>query len=286
MKEIEGKKMAENNYPFLYSSTELSKYFGITIKGIEYYEKESLISPHRVGTEKERRFNLADTYRLFLSRYYKQAGFSIKEIRSLLNQNQIKQVATSIKKQENKLQQQEIWLQAVNSNLDRVQKLLIKVRNSKSIFEYKDCPAFKRLFLRKLNGPHLENSNQAKEYKYWNKLMPITNGGLFYSCRQLLKRESYLSPEVDMLITKENFKNFHFNGSNRVTDIASKKCLHTILIGDANKIGKINWLLPALNKLKADGNHLTGNVLTSILFVKHGSNKDIRYDEAWLPIEK
>lgn len=278
--------MAENNYPFLYSSTELSKYFGITIKGIEYYEKKGLISPHRVGSEKERRFNLADTYRLFLSRYYKQAGFSIKEIRSLLNQNKIEQVITSIKKQENKLKQQEILLQAVNSNLDRVQKLLIKVKNAKPVFEYKNCPAFKRLFLRRLNGPHLENSSQAKEYKYWNKLMPITNGGLFYPYKQLLKRESHLSPEVDMLITKKDFKNFHFTSSNRVTDIASKKCLHTILIGDANKIEKIDWLLPALNKLKADGNHLAGNVLTSLLFVKHGSNKDIRYDEAWLPIEK
>lgn len=72
-------------YPYVYTSSELGKYFGISIKGIEYYERKKLINPKRVGNNNQRQFNLNDTYRIFMARYLSQSGLTLNDTLDVLN---------------------------------------------------------------------------------------------------------------------------------------------------------------------------------------------------------
>lgn len=275
--------MTKKDYPYEYSSVQLGKFFGITVKGIEYYEKKGLISPERVGSEKERRFNLKDTYKLFLSRYFKQADFSLKEIHNIFEQTDLKDITEIINQKENEIHKQELLLHAINESLKHTSNVLEKISNmQESFFEIKSAsPEMKWLFVRNMNSPHIDNESQLKEYKRWNELMPITHGSLRYKKEDILANKD-LNPDIGMLISSQDFKTFDFKNSDRVNSVNDELCVYTVLIGNANEIKKDNWLRPAKQFIKSNNLEITGNIVTSFLLVK----QDIRYDEAWIPVRK
>lgn len=280
--------MIKKIYPYEYSSVQLSKFFGISVKGIEYYEKKGLISPKRIGIEKDRRFNLSDTYKLFLSRYFKQADFSINEIHSLLQQTDINEINKILNQKVMKIHEEEIRLHTIERSLTHTSQLLTKVTaTNKPIFEIITRPAMNWLFVREINGPHTDSAIQLKEYKTWNQLMPITHGSLKYSLDDIKNAESNeLNPSIGMLVLSTDFNQFNLQFSNRVQSFSPLLCLHTILIGDANDIKSMNWLIPAKQYLRDHSLKLCGDIITSLLLVKPENKFDLRYDEAWLPIEK
>jgi DNA-binding transcriptional MerR regulator len=66
-----------------YSISELSKIFMITSRTIRYYESEGLISPKRQGTQ--RCYNHRDKIRLQLILRGKRVGFSLAEIKAIID---------------------------------------------------------------------------------------------------------------------------------------------------------------------------------------------------------
>jgi len=66
-----------------YSMTQLAREFDLTSRAIRYYEQEGLIAPSRRG--RTRVFSLRDRTRLRLILRGRRLGFSIAEIREILN---------------------------------------------------------------------------------------------------------------------------------------------------------------------------------------------------------
>ncbi len=66
-----------------YSISELSEEFGITPRTLRYYEDESLITPKREG--QARIYSTSDRARLIWILRGKRVGFSITDIREVLN---------------------------------------------------------------------------------------------------------------------------------------------------------------------------------------------------------
>lgn len=66
-----------------YSISELSEEFGITPRTLRYYEDQHLLSPRRVG--QSRIYSAADRARLIWILRGKRVGFSITDIREVLD---------------------------------------------------------------------------------------------------------------------------------------------------------------------------------------------------------
>lgn len=66
-----------------YSMTQLAREFDLTSRAIRYYEQEGLIAPTRRG--RTRVFSLRDRTRLRLIQRGRRLGFSIAEIREILD---------------------------------------------------------------------------------------------------------------------------------------------------------------------------------------------------------
>ena len=66
-----------------YSISQLSREFGITTRAIRFYEDEGLLSPERMG--RQRIYRPRDYTRLKLILRGKRLGFSLGEIRDMLN---------------------------------------------------------------------------------------------------------------------------------------------------------------------------------------------------------
>jgi len=277
--------MAKQHYPYIYSSSELGKYFGITIKGIEYYEKKGLIKPSRVGNSKQRRFNLMETYRIWMTRYLRQIGFNVDQTLALLNAKQPATAQASFADMIDKLKSQQMRLNVTIQVLERHLDLLRKLEVDSS-GELEPSPSFKWLFLRSMDRAHDSNDRQSKEYREWNELMPITDASIKYKLSDVLSTDTDLEPEIGMVVTSENFKKFGLSESVRVKTIPSQTCLHVILAGDSQQVESREWLQPAIDYIHSNQLQLQGDVVTSLLLVLDNDETHIRFDEAWLPVGK
>lgn len=273
-------------YPYVYTSSELGKYFGISIKGIEYYEKKKLVKPDRVGKSKQRRFNLAETYRVFMARYLRQAGFDISDTLEILNASDKKAVLNSYEELLQNLQVKRKHLEIITEIMNHNLTLLNTAKQGQPKFELIKSPIFKRLFLRKMDGPHQSNEEQTAEFRQWNMLLPISNASLRYKKDDILQKTDYIEPEMDMIITKEYFKEFSLKESERVEEVPSTTCLHTILMGNAQDIERKIWFNSVRKELKEKNFCLNGDIITSLLLVLDNEKTQIRYDEAWIPVTK
>lgn len=272
-------------YPYVYTSSQLGKYFGISIKGIEYYERKKLINPKRVGNNNQRQFNLNDTYRIFMARYLSQSGLTLNDTLDVLNasneQIALKFLVKNLHDSEKEFARINASIEVMTHNI----KLLQKVLNYHIFFEIIKSPTLKTLFLREMDGPHKSNQEQTDEYRTWNKLMPITNGSIRYRKKDILNKTSKIEPEIEMIISEKYFTAFGLKNSNRVNTIPSKTCLHTVVVGNAQNIDNKGWLNSIRSYLKENNYLLNGDIITSLLLVLDNSQKHIRYDEAWIPIK-
>lgn len=277
-------KQPEHRYPYIYTSSELGKYFGITIKGIEYYEKKGLIKPNRVGNNKQRQFNLMETYRIWMTRYLRQIGFNVDQTLNVLNAEKPVAAEDAFAAMIAKLKRQQLRLNTTIEVLEHNLALLKKVDDG-PFFEVTDSPDFKWLFLRSMEGAHRSDAHQSDEYRQWNELMPITDASVRYGHTAVVSDEKDLEPEIGMIMTSAHFDKFGLSSSTRVQSIPGQKCLHTVLVGDSQQIESRQWLQPALDELRRRHLNLQGDVLTSVLLVLDNDETHVRFDEAWLPVE-
>lgn len=273
-------------YPYVYTSSELGKYFGISIKGIEYYEKKKLVKPDRVGKSKQRRFNLNETYRVFMARYLRQAGFDINDTLRILNSPNKSTALNSYKELLQSLQLKRKYSEIIIKVMSHNLALLKNAKQEQPKFELIKSPVFKRLFLREMDGPHQSNEEQTEEYRQWNKLLPISNASLRYKKDDILKRTANIEPEMGMIITKDYFNEFALKESERVEEVPSTTCLHTVLMGNAQDIERKIWFNSIRKELKNQHFYLNGDIITSLLLVLDNEKTQIRYDEAWIPVTK
>lgn len=273
-------------YPYVYTSSELGKYFGISIKGIEYYEKKKLVKPDRVGKSKQRRFNLNETYRVFMARYLRQAGFDINDTLMILNSSNENTALNSYKELLQSLQLKRKYSEIIIKVMSHNLALLRNAKQEQPKCELIKSPVFKRLFLREMDGPHQSNEEQTEEYRQWNKLLPISNASLRYKKDDILKRTANIEPEMGMIITKDYFNEFALKESERVEEVPSTTCLHTVLMGNAQDIEQKIWFNSIRKELKNQNYCLNGDIITSLLLVLDNEKTQIRYDEAWIPVTK
>lgn len=277
------KQPSDQQYPYVYSSSELGKYFGITIKGIEYYEKKGLIKPSRVGNNKQRRFDLMETYRIWMTRYLRQTGFNIDQTLTILNAQRPATAEKSFEEMIAALQRKQLKLDATVAVLQRHLELL-KQLDAGPYFQLEQSPHYQWLFLRSMEKAHQSDAQQSKEYLQWNELMPITDASIRYGQDAINTGQVDLEPEIGMLITNDYFEKFGLAASDRVVSVPSRDCLHTILVGDSQQIKRREWLQPALDVIQARRLHLSGDVVTSLLLVLDNDETHLRFDEAWLPV--
>lgn len=273
-------------YPYVYTSSELGKYFGISIKGIEYYEKKKLVKPGRVGKSRQRRFNLNETYRVFMARYLRQAGFDISDTLEILNSPDKNTALDSYDELLQNLQLKKKHLEIIEEVMSHNLALLETAKPGQPKYELTGSPVFKRLFLREMDGPHQSNEEQTEEYRQWNMLLPISNASLRYKKDDILKKTANIEPEMDMIITKDYFNEFALKESERVEEVPSTTCLHTVLMGNAQDIERKIWFNSVRKELKDQHLFLNGDIITALLLVLDNEKTQIRYDEAWIPVTK
>ena len=271
---------------YIYSSVELSKFYGMSVKGLSFYEKHGLIDSVRLGSGNVRRYDLNECYRLASVRMLRNCGLSIEHIAQILEAKHDDEFTSSVNVQLKKLRKQ-IQLQAMQ--LDLLENMFQQIDTVKSLdtvpCEIVNADGFYRLFLRKFNDSHHSTSSQTSEFRKWNSVMPIANGSMKYPIAKLLDKAADINTEIGMIVSAQDFDHLGLSVSERVEFIPSGRFVHTIIFGSQKDLNSLDRLQPALNYIRDHGLQLHGDAFTKLIYPCNIAEEVIRYDEVWLPIE-
>ena len=269
---------------YVYSSSELSKFYGLTIKGMAYYEQCGLVTPERVGLDKVRRYSLLDNYRLFYTRFYKNMGLSIRETADLLENNTPEHLAGDLDGHISRLRR-EVWFQRrMLEELERLRRLLPGAAGEPSFSVICEEEGFYRLFIRPFSGPHKSSREETLEYKTWNDYLPVANASLRFPLADCLSDREELDTEIGLILREGDFRAIGLQESGRTQYIPAGRFLHTFLCGEAERLDRKDWLRPALTWMQAHRLRQTGDAFTKMIMVLRQDGRDLRCDEAWFPV--
>ncbi len=124
------KPVETSNRDRTYSITELCKEFDVTPRTLRFYEQKGLLSPARRGWT--RLFSYRDRARLSLILRGKRVGFSLEEIKEMLDLynlrdgqlTQLRVASTKMRERLNALQQQRIELDQAIADLERTVEIV------------------------------------------------------------------------------------------------------------------------------------------------------------------
>ena len=274
----------EGKFEYVYSSSEVSKFYGLTVKGMEYYEKCGLVVPERTGQSKVRRYSLLENYRLYFSRLYKNAGFSIQQTVDMLENNTAEYLDGELDRHIAGMRRNIMIEQRTVEELEHVRRMM-HLADEAPFFEVVEETGFYRLFLRRFNGPHRSSHEETREYKTWNDYLPITNASLRFPLEDCVSNADEVDTEIGLIVREKDFEALGLGVSGRTQYIPAGRFLHTLISGDASAISSKTRLQPALDYMQAHGLKQTGDAFTRMISVLQCPGGDIRCDEAWFPVE-
>ncbi|MEL6436873.1 MAG: MerR family DNA-binding transcriptional regulator [Pseudomonadota bacterium] len=123
---IEGTKIEET-----FRIGELAREFDVTLRTLRFYEDKGLLSPRRVGNV--RLYSRGDRARLRIILLGKRVGFSLKDIREILelydpNSNNSRQLEVSIEKGETQLGKLHDERKKLDESIDELETTLTHLR--------------------------------------------------------------------------------------------------------------------------------------------------------------
>lgn len=278
--------MSDKETAFVYSSSEVAQYYGMTIKGMEYYESRGLVHPERVGSGKIRRYSLLDSYRLFFARMFKNLGVGLPETLDILENNRLSHLEDAFQKQIITMRSALAIQQRMLEGLEHTRDLMAVIESGELPMKITEEDGFYRLFLRQFNGPHTSSDENTAEYRNWNDYLPITNASLRIPLADCLARRPQVDTQVGMIIKARDFHALGLKESERTEQIPAGRFLYTVIRAEWKDLGSGDWLHPALDYMETHNLRQTGDTFTRMIFVlRDEDGSESRYDEAWFPIE-
>ena len=101
----------------LYSIGEVSKICNVSKKALRFYDEIGIISPDQISSNNYRYYSRASLLDLTVLKYYKQMGFKLEEMRTLLSSEEYRPIERGFLEKMNELQDEQI---AVNVKLTSV----------------------------------------------------------------------------------------------------------------------------------------------------------------------
>ena len=271
---------------YVYSSTELSRYYGISVKGMEFYEQKNLVHPERIGPGKTRRYNLLDCYQLSAARMLRNCGFKIEDTAALLENNRPEFLREELGERAEQIEESIRLQEGVLRGIERIREGIRKVEEE----DFTPCltshGGFYRLFIRQFTGIHTSTRRESDQLSLWNSLMPVTEASLRFSKEELQGQGERLNTEVGMILSEADFETFGLQETERVTHIAPGRAVYGIVAGPETELDRKRWLQGLLDFVADRGLTIAGDGFSRLIFVmQDGQGARRRYDEVWIPVE-
>ncbi|MCR4885191.1 MAG: MerR family transcriptional regulator [Clostridiales bacterium] len=275
----------KNRKDYVYSSTELSRYYGLTVKGMEFYERKNLIHPERIGKGKMRRIDLKNCYRLATVRMLQNCGFSLNDSAELLERNTPEYLAERMAGRAEKLAADLEVQKGILEHIREKERLIRLVGDGGCRPVLVQTEPAVRLFVRLFNDEHESTDEETQEFAFWNTLMPITEASLCFPLRDILSEKPDLETEIGMIMTEKEMDRLGVKRSGRVQPIAGGLAVYGICAFEETVLDRKEPLKECLDFIRENGLQCCADGYSRLIHVmKNDRGESIRYDEVWFPV--
>ena len=113
-----------------YTISEISKLYGIGTDSLRYYEEAGALEPKR-GKNNYRLYRLKDVYRLNIIRDLLQLGFSMKQVKTYLDCQNLEHTLIMLEDEKKKIREQEERLKLAEESIRKRMEHINKYREAK-----------------------------------------------------------------------------------------------------------------------------------------------------------
>lgn len=267
-----------------YRTSQIAEYYGITNKGLEFYEDKGILSPKRQENGKYRVFELQDCYTMYGAKMFRRCGFSVEETLGMVNCHDFNVYRENMLQKKLVIDQEISIQQRLSYHIQLIVNLLGNLTELTHQYSIVERPAMYRLFVRLCSAPHSSTKKESEEFARWNNWVPINRASLHFPAKQLLQGKSRIDTGIGNVILKEDFDLLRFEESQRIVFYPPCKSIYTVISGDPNDLGTAEWVASALGNLREKGLILQDDPISRFIGIFETAKGIRRFDELWLPI--
>lgn len=267
----------------LYKIGDVSKILGISSDIMRYYEKKGIVKPIKGKDNDYRYYESWDVNFLIECLWFKEYGYTTKEIADLVSQRSYDDLYNSLKEKQTILQQKIAYQNLLLERLCQQTSLLDEKRSCIGVCEISESPDILR-YLNRFNYVYQESEQLRHLTKKWKSVLPFTRRSFHIDLDVLEHKGNEFS--WGFSLETKYAKQLGIDEEPLVTHLSPKKCIHYVF----KEPGKDNFsprlLQPILDFAK--NNHLTitdaadGNLLCSV----REDGVMTGYFEAWVPVSE
>lgn len=267
-----------------YRSSEIARYYGMTNKGLQFYEDKGILTPERAENGKYRVFHLDDCYTIYQAKLLRRCGFSVDDTMQLIDRSDERAYRERMLKRKKEVEKEVKAMERVAFHMDEVCALLADLDGRCGRYEEALRPPMLRLFVRTYASPHECSQEEAEEFALWNNWLPVNRASLLFPREAALSGTEAIDTGIGNIMLEPDFALLGFPRSSRVTFYPQARCIYTVVSGDPQNMSDPRWLSGAMAHLEERGLALRGDILTRYIGIFDRPGGQRRFDEAWLPV--
>ena len=269
-----------------YKIGEASKVLGMTNDTLRYYESKGIIAPQRDEESGYRYYDSWDINFLLDSMWFRSYGFSILDITSMINVDDLDTYIERCHQQEINLQETINDYQQKLRYLIEYSKGLKEIKKSLGEFKIVESPAL--LFQERISICQGDEIDSASEnlISNWTKLIPQVSHTFIASLDKteeeiLLHKLSWgFSLPVEVALDQQLDQN------PKVEFIPNLKCVHTVFYANEKGTFQDCFLNQVVFPIIEQGYNIIKSPIGRQLASVHKDDRQTRYFETWIPIEE
>ena len=291
--------MAETQYKI----GTMAKLLGISSESLRYYENCGILSPHKDAESGYRSYGPWDFNTLFLCRLYRSYGFSLSEVKEMLNEDNKDDLYDRLLQQETQLLNLIRHYQNILYFLSRHRQKLMFIDSYVGHFRVTKNPEMLMLCTGTAvnssvyTASFLNDNKVANTSLQWLQTLP----GIALSFR-LLRHPLESGQECDFSLDEIDDREYSdtlwgytallseaeqlgLKPDPPVEYIPSKRCVHTVFAAGEKGTLHVELDKQVLQPLRKLGYELLGTVLGRTIAYVRKDEKLIRYYDVWVPIQ-
>ena len=282
---MRSKNKAENT-DYIYSSSEMAKFYGLTNKAIQFYEEKGLLHPQRIGTGNIRRYDLSDSYSLYYTRLYHNCGVCVNQVVDLLQNNTPDHLCSTLNQHMERMEKEIRFQQHLLYHMQEIQNAFMHALSHPNEFSVISLSeGVYRLYIRHFIGAHTSNTQETEELQNWNRLLPIACASMLFPQSHLNPDTAVLDTQIGLMIRESDFNRFDLKHSKRISYHPAGRFGRGVISCDHLLLNDPQCLSPVLSFIQENGLSIRGDAFTRMLNNVKTESGCIRYDEIYIPIE-
>ena len=270
----------------LYSTVDIKKLYGLSTKGLFYYEDKGIISPRRENENRYRVFSSEECARLYQARLYRSMHFSMEESVQMIRHVTYDEMMTSMQHKQEMLTREAQELLLLSAQIEKTTELLSSLNDGHKLWEYKFCSEMMRVFIQRHDAPDGRTTcENMDEYQTWCAGTPFTAASIMIS-RESLKKDRDYAYSLGFIAETEAAARLNLRQSENTLILPPRLCLHTIISGENTDYFTATRFLSTAKQIEEEGWKIAGDPFTRMIGTFDLGQGMLRYDEAWFPVEK